>query len=194
MRVLVTGGAGFLGSHLVDLLRAEGNDVVALDDLSTGTVENLAAHSGKAGFALLRRDARDREAVDEAVQRADAVFHLAGAVGVKTVAEDPAGTWSRNVEGTASVLAACARHGTRCLVASTSEVYGPAAAGTGAPIRHVPFADVYGEDFVDPPRRRPDTSRLADLTGFSPSRRLADAVADAVAFARSRRGDAVPRP
>src|SRR5438874_1510186 len=129
MRVLVTGGAGFLGSHLVDLLRAEGNDVVALDDLSTGTVENLAAHSGRPGFALLRRDARDREAVEEAVRRADAVFHLAGAVGVKTVAEDPAGTWSRNVEGTASVLAACARNGTRCLVASTSEVYGPAATG-----------------------------------------------------------------
>ena len=69
-----------------------------------------------------------------------------------------------------------------------------AEAGTGAPIRHVPFADVYGEDFVDPPRRRPDTSRLSDLTGFSPRLPLADAVADAGAFAKSRRGDAVPRP
>ena len=58
----------------------------------------------------------------------------------------------------------------------------------------MPFADVYGEDFVDPPRRRPDTSRLSDLIGFSPRLRLADAVADAVAFAKSRRGDAVPRP
>lgn len=317
MHALVTGGAGFLGSHLVDRLRAAGHAVVVLDDLSTGRVEHLAAHRGDPRVALVTGDVRDRALVMRQVERCDVVFHLAGAVGVRRVAEDPAGTWSRNVEGTASVLDACARKGARCLIASTSEAYGPTAAGTlcedhpvvldpagrrdvygvskvageslalalhrtsllpvtvvrpfnvvgprqsarygmvlprfaaaavrgealtvhgdgrqtrtflhvadaveallrlvatpasegllvnvgsdeevaiadlarlvvgaagtGAPLRFVPFADVYGPGFADPLTRRPDLSLLRRLTGFVPRLRLGDAVADAVRSAR----------
>ena len=129
MRVLVTGGAGFLGSHLVDRLAAEGADVVALDDLSTGFAEHLQGPRPTGTVTLVRGDVRDRALVAPAVARADVVFHLAAAVGVRRVAEDPVGTWSRNVDGTAAVLEACAANGTRCLVASTSEVYGPRAQG-----------------------------------------------------------------
>ncbi len=317
MRALVTGGAGFLGSHLVDRLRAAGADVVALDDLSTGRAAHLVAHAGDPHVVLVTGDVRDRALVGREVERCDVVFHLAGAVGVRRVAEDPAGTWSRNVEGTASVLEACARGGTRCLLASTSEAYGPTAAGTlcedhpvvldpsgrrdvygvskvageslamalhrtsllpvtvvrpfnvvgprqsarygmvlprfaaaavrgepltvhgdgrqtrtflhvadavealvslatttaseglvvnvgsdeevaiadlarlvvdvagtGAPLRFVPFVDVYGPGFVDPLTRRPDVARLRRLTGFAPRLRLLDAVTDAVRAAR----------
>lgn len=129
MRVLVTGGAGFLGSHLADRLAAEGADVVAYDDLSTGDARHLDAERTAGSVTLLRGDVRDRALLASTVARSDLVFHLAAAVGVRRVAEDPVGTWSRNVDGTASVLEACAANGTRVLVASTSEVYGPRARG-----------------------------------------------------------------
>jgi UDP-glucose 4-epimerase len=327
MRVLVTGGAGFVGSRLVERLAEGGALVDVLDDLSTGGVRNLEAAQRLGRVSLVRGDVRDRELVGDLVREADAVFHLAGAVGVRRVAEDPVDTWSRNVEGTASVLAACARLGTRCLIASTSEVYGTtatgvlaedavvtvaptarrdvyavsklageslalamhrasmlpvtvarlfnvvgprqserygmvlprfaraavrgeplpvhgdgrqsrcflhvddatralvalvatpaaeglvvnvgsdeevevgdlarrvvAAAGTDAPIRCVPFADVYGAGFVDPPRRRPDLRHLVRLTGFVRQRSLADAIAGAVANARADRDTVAPTP
>src|SRR5512138_238535 len=108
MRVLVTGGAGFLGSATVDRLVASGHDVDALDDLSTGAAENLAAAARSGRGHLVRGDVRDRALVADLVAGADLVLHFAGAVGVRRVADDPAGTWSRNVLGTASVLDACA--------------------------------------------------------------------------------------
>lgn len=330
MRALVTGGAGFLGSHLVDRLRAAGHDVAALDDLSTGRAEHLAAHRGDPRVTLSTGDVRDRGLVRREVERADVVFHLAGAVGVRRVAEDPAGTWSRNVEGTAAVLHACARRGVRVLAASTSEVYGPRATGVlsedtpsivepaarrdvyaiskmageslalalhrsallpvtvvrpfnvvgprqsdrygmvlprfaraaiageplpvhgdgrqtrtflhvddaveallrlarasaseglvvnvggteevsilelanlvigraggpgaGPGVRFVPFAQVYGEGFADPARRRPDVSRLVSLTGFAPAKTLADAIDDALASARAASQATLARP
>ena len=129
MRVLVTGGAGFLGSHLVDRLAGEGAEVVVLDDLSTGSADHLAGEHAPGMVTLLEGDVRDRGLLRPAVAQADVVFHLAAAVGVRRVAEDPVGTWSRNVDGTAAVLEACAERGTRCLVTSTSEVYGPRASG-----------------------------------------------------------------
>ena len=318
MRVLVTGAAGFVGSHLADRLVADGHAVEALDDLSTGAEGNLAPAGDGRAVVMVRGEIRELGLVAEDVARADAVFHLAGAVGVARVAADPAGTWSRNVDGTSSVLSACAARGTPCLVASTSEVHGtsatgvlaeddpvtlapagrrdvyavsklageslalalhrsaglpvvvarlfnvvgprqsdrygmvlprfsraavrgeplvvhgdgrqtrcfldvrdaadalvalaaaPAAAGlvvnvgsdeevaigelarrvvavagSRSSVVHVPFASVYGDGFVDPPRRRPDLARLRALTGARPRRRLADAVADAVAHARA---------
>jgi UDP-glucose 4-epimerase len=124
MRVLVTGGAGFVGSHVVRACRARGDDVTALDDLSTGRPGNLPR-----GVRLVTADVRDRAAVEAETARADLVVHLAAAVGVRRVADDPVGTWSRNVLGTAAVLDACAARGVRVLVASTSEVYGPGRAG-----------------------------------------------------------------
>ncbi len=122
MRVLVTGGAGFIGSHLVRALLARGEEIAVLDDFSTGPRTNLPSR-----VAAEAIDVRSRDAVRDAVGRADLVFHLAAAVGTRIVARDPAGTWTRNVEGTASVLDACAAFGTRVLLASSSEVYGPVA-------------------------------------------------------------------
>ncbi len=126
MRVLVTGGAGFVGSHVVRAALARGDEVAVLDDFSTGNASNLS-EGRRAGSALVvTGDVRDRALVEEEVARADLVVHLAAAVGVRVVAEDPVGTWSRNVLGTATVLDACAAHGVRALIASTSEVYGAA--------------------------------------------------------------------
>ena len=322
MRALVTGGAGFLGHRLVERLLEARFSVAVVDDLSGGSLDHLARARSHEAFTFRRGDVRDRSLVDDLLEGVDVAFHLAGAVGVRRVAEDPAGTWSRNVEGTASVLEACARHGVRTLVVSTSEVYGARASGLlseGAPcivdpaarrdvyavskmageslalalhrsallpvtivrpfnvvgprqsdrygmvlprfaraavameplpvhgdgmqtrtflhvddavdaflrlartsaaeglvvnvggveevsildlarlvveraggsrgaadaVRFVPFAQVYGEGFVDPARRRPDVSRLEALTGFAPSKTLVDAVDDALAWARS---------
>lgn len=316
MRFLVTGGAGFVGSHLVEALCADGGVVHVLDDLSTGERSHLAAAERTGRLTFVQGDVRDRGLVKGLVGACDVVFHLAGAVGVARVADDPVGTWSRNVEGTAAVLDACDRHARRCVVASTSEVYGPGArgvlsedapvrlepaarrdvyavsklageslavalhrasglpvvvvrlfnvvgpkqasrygmvlprfaaaavrgeplvvhgdgaqrrcflhvhdavaalralaasaaaegrivnvgsddevavldlahrvveaAGTGAPIVHVPFEAVYGPDFVDPPRRRPDLTRLLALTGLRPRKTLSDAILDVVGAA-----------
>lgn len=125
MRIVVTGGAGFLGSHLGARLLAEGHEVLVLDDLSTGRIDHLPP-----GAVLRRADVRDARAVGEALVGAGLVLHMAAAVGPALVARDPTGTWSRNVEGTARVLEAAAMRGTRVLLASTSEVYGPAAEGS----------------------------------------------------------------
>lgn len=124
MRVVVTGGAGFFGSHLVERLLAEGHDAWAVDDLSAGRAENLPA-----GAPLRRADVRDRSALEGALSGAEVVLHLAAAVGPELVARDPVGTWSRNVDGTARVLEAAAQRGARIVVVSTSEVYGPEAEG-----------------------------------------------------------------
>jgi UDP-glucose 4-epimerase len=324
MRALVTGGAGFLGHRLVERLLAERFAVTVVDDLSGGSLDHLALARGSPAFAFRRGDVRARALLDDLVPGMDVTFHLAGAVGVRRVAEDPAGTWSRNVEGSASVLEACARHGVRTIVVSTSEVYGtratgvlsedapclvePAArrdvyavskmageslalalhrsallpvtvvrpfnvvgprqsdrygmvlprfakaavlgeplpvhgdgrqtrtflhvddavdaflrlaragaseglvvnvggteeipildlahrviarAGATAGVRFVPFAQVYGEGFVDPMHRRPDVSRLAALTGFAPTKTLDDAIDDALVWARTREGSPV---
>ncbi len=124
MRVVVTGGAGFLGSHLVARLLAEGHDALALDDLSTGVEENLPR-----GARLLVGDVRDAALVARALEGTDLLLHFAAAVGPGLVARDPSGTWSRNVEGAARVLEAAAERGLRVVLASTSEVYGPSAEG-----------------------------------------------------------------
>ncbi len=124
MHALVTGGAGFLGSHLAEALLRRGDDVHVLDDLSTGARANVPP-----GASLLEGDIRDEALLDRAVGRVDVVYHLAAAVGARVVAADPVGTWSRNVRGTGAVLDACAHHGRRAILASSSEVYGPAGGG-----------------------------------------------------------------
>jgi len=126
MRLLITGGAGFIGSHLADLALARGDEVVVLDDLSTGRRENL--REAERGFGDRLRFERgsvlDQERLFELVAGADLVVHLAAAVGVRLVLEHPVRTLETNVEGTRNVLAAAARHGVRCVLASSSEVYG----------------------------------------------------------------------
>lgn len=151
MRVLVTGGAGFLGSHLVRALRARGAQVRVLDDLSTGSRANLPAEQG-----CRRGDVRCRAHVERALAGADRVFHLAAAVGPTLVASDPRGTWSRNVEGTAQVVEACRRAGVPLLFASSSEVYLPAEGG-----RRLRESDPVGAD----PRDRRAVYARSKLVG-----------------------------
>lgn len=122
---LVTGGAGFVGSHLCELLVARGDRVTVLDDLSTGCRENLAGLAGRPGFELVIGSVRDPDCLRPLVRRATAVFHLAAAVGVRTIVEKPLDSLLTNIEGTQNVLAAAADAGGRpVLITSSSEVYG----------------------------------------------------------------------
>jgi UDP-glucose 4-epimerase len=116
----VTGGAGFVGSHLVDALRDEGAEVTVLDNLATGRLANLHGDDVR----IVEGSILDAELVAKEVEAVDEVFHLAAAVGVQHILDDPLHAMRVNTRGTEHVLDACARHGRRVLVASTSEVYG----------------------------------------------------------------------
>jgi UDP-glucose 4-epimerase len=124
MNILVTGGAGFIGSHLVDRLLTDGHDVVVIDNCSTGSEANLAAWSGEPRLHFVRGSVLHEDLVASVTADVDLVYHLAAVVGVTYVIEDPLGTILTNTRGTEIVLAAAARHGTRVLFASTSEIYG----------------------------------------------------------------------
>ncbi|MCA9024518.1 MAG: GDP-mannose 4,6-dehydratase [Planctomycetaceae bacterium] len=124
MRVLITGGAGFVGSHLADAYLERGDEVVVIDDLSTGSRENVAHLLDSPRFQLHVADVRNEKLLDEVMADCDAVFHLAAAVGVRLVVESPVRTIETNIQGTEAVLKVAARHNTRILITSTSEVYG----------------------------------------------------------------------
>lgn len=124
MRLLLTGGAGFIGSHLADRFLADGHEVLVLDDLSTGRYENIAHLEGHPGFELRVASVTDRVLVERLVQDCQAVYHLASAVGVRLVVEQPVRTIETIVNGTDVVLRACARYRRPFLLTSTSEVYG----------------------------------------------------------------------
>ena len=124
MHVLITGGAGFIGSHLTRHLLARGDTVAVLDNLSTGNIANIRAFQGQPGYSFAI-DALDNSLVlDRLASEADAIVHLAAAVGVQLVVERPTETIETNVLGTHAVLAAARRYRCRTLIASTSEVYG----------------------------------------------------------------------
>src|SRR5437588_10780711 len=123
-KALITGGAGFIGSHLAELLLADGWEVFALDDLSTGSLPNVAHVKEQAGYHLVVDSVLSASVVNELVHKCDAMYHLAAAVGVRLIVEQPVHTLVTNVQGTETVLEYCARFGKRVLVASTSEVYG----------------------------------------------------------------------
>jgi UDP-glucose 4-epimerase len=124
MRVLITGGAGFIGSHLAERMLREGREVTVLDDLSTGWIENLHGAFGYPGFEFVEGSVLDGATVRRLVAQSDLVVHLAAAVGVRYVLDHPIATILTNVEGTHLVLDACGKFGKKVLVASTSEVYG----------------------------------------------------------------------
>ncbi|MDR7555344.1 MAG: GDP-mannose 4,6-dehydratase [Armatimonadota bacterium] len=124
MKLLITGGAGFIGSHLAEALLARGDEVMALDDLSTGSLQNILHLMRRPGFRFILGSIMDEGVVDEAVAGCEAVYHLGATVGVRLVFEQPVRTIETNVKGTQHVLDACLRHGRKVFVASTSEVYG----------------------------------------------------------------------
>ncbi len=124
IKALVTGGAGFIGSHLTEALLAKGNEVICLDDLSTGSLENIRPFMGNPRFRFVLGSILDALKVDELVRSGDEIFHLAAAVGVKLVFENPIRTIQVNVKGTEIVLDAALRYVKPTLVVSTSEVYG----------------------------------------------------------------------
>ena len=124
MKVFITGGAGFIGSHLAECLLTNGHQVMVLDDLSTGQMSNIDHLIGRPGFDYRIGSVMNAPLVGELVDRCDATVHLAAAVGVRLIVERPVHTIETNVHGTEVVLAAAARKSKPVLVASTSEVYG----------------------------------------------------------------------
>jgi UDP-glucose 4-epimerase len=124
MRVLITGGAGFIGSHLADAYVARGDEVFVLDDLSTGSIDNIRHLRGHARFHYTIESVHFPAIVAELVDQCDVVFHLAAAVGVRLIVESPVRTIETNVHGTEVVLAQANKKKKKVLIASTSEVYG----------------------------------------------------------------------
>jgi len=122
MRALITGGAGFIGSHLADALIASGDTVTILDNMSTGSKKNIAHLEGK--ITVHEGDIRDKELVDKLVAESDVVFHMAAALGVKNIMEHTIESIDRNFNGSEVVLHAATQHNKRLLIASTSEIYG----------------------------------------------------------------------
>ncbi|MCI6289428.1 MAG: GDP-mannose 4,6-dehydratase [Lentisphaeria bacterium] len=124
MKYLITGGAGFIGSHLTESLLADGNAVTVIDDFSTGSAENLAAVRDHRNLTVIEEDILTGDSLEHAVGQCDCVIHLAAAVGVELVVHDPVRTLVTNVHGSERVLTFAADAGKRCILASTSEVYG----------------------------------------------------------------------
>jgi UDP-glucose 4-epimerase len=122
MRAFITGGAGFIGSHLADALIDRGDSVTILDNLSTGSRKNIAHLEGK--ITAHEGDIRDKELVDKLVAESDTVFHMAAALGVKNIMEHTIESIDRNFSGSEVVLNAATKHDKRLLIASTSEIYG----------------------------------------------------------------------
>lgn len=131
-RCLITGGAGFIGSHLAERLLAEGHHVVVLDNLSTGRYANIAHLEGRPGVELIIDNVLNESLTAELIRSADRVYHLASAVGVKLIMEQRVKTIETIFDGTGVVLRHCARFRKRVLLTSTSEVYGK---GTAVPFR-----------------------------------------------------------
>ena len=122
MRVFITGGAGFIGSHLCDALIAEGKEVTILDNLSSGSKKNIAHLEGK--IHVIQGDIRDQKLVESLVAESDLILHMAAALGVDNILENPIESISTNYYGSEIVLNAATKYDKRILIASTSEIYG----------------------------------------------------------------------
>ncbi|HXD72302.1 MAG TPA: GDP-mannose 4,6-dehydratase [Vicinamibacterales bacterium] len=124
MRALITGGAGFIGSHLAEAMLAAGHQVLVLDNLSTGSMENISHLKGRAGFEYFIDSVENEGLLAELIDRSEVVFHFAAAVGVKLIVEQPVYTIETNVHGTEVVLKHANKKKKLVVIASTSEVYG----------------------------------------------------------------------
>ena len=143
MHVLITGGAGFIGSHLAQRLLRQGDRVTVFDDLSTGRLENIATLRANADFQFVRGSVEDKSTVNLLMSQCDVVFHLASAVGVQLILDEPVRTIETTIHGTEVVLDAANRFGRPTLITSSSEVYGKGA--------RVPFSE--DDDVVMGPTR-----------------------------------------
>jgi nucleoside-diphosphate-sugar epimerase len=121
---LITGGAGFIGSHLTEALLGRGDRAIVLDDLSTGSMRNLAGIAHHPGLLMVTGSIRDELVVDELMHKCDAVVHLAAAVGVRLIIEEPLRSFTTNLRGSEVVIGAAHRYQRPILIASTSEIYG----------------------------------------------------------------------
>jgi UDP-glucose 4-epimerase len=124
MKILLTGGAGFIGSHLAEKLISEGHSVTALDNLSTGSSANLASLKGSSDFKLVEASMLDRSIVDQLVADSDGVIHLGAALGVQRILERPYESFIANTQGTENLIIAAAESKKKIFIASTSEIYG----------------------------------------------------------------------
>lgn len=124
MKLLVTGGAGFIGSHLCEALLANGDTVISLDDLSSGSLKNLESVKQHPKFTSVTGSILDEALVDRLVDSADGVFHFAAAVGVQKILKDPIGSLLTNIQGTENVLNSALRRKKQVMLASSSEIYG----------------------------------------------------------------------
>jgi UDP-glucose 4-epimerase len=124
MKILITGGAGFVGSHLADKLLAEGHDITVIDNLSTGRYANVEHLEGKENFRLIIDTVLNESLMEDLIRETDRVYHMASAVGVKLIMERPVQTIETIFRGTDVVLGFCSRYRKRVLIPSTSEVYG----------------------------------------------------------------------
>jgi UDP-glucose 4-epimerase len=123
-KYLITGGAGFIGSHLTDALVSRGDQVIVLDDLSTGRHDNLRRHSGDPNVEFILGSILNESLVDDVVRRSDIVLHLAAAVGVNLIVDRPLESLATNIRGSEIVIEKCHKYGRKVLVTSTSEIYG----------------------------------------------------------------------
>jgi UDP-glucose 4-epimerase len=128
MRVLVTGGAGFIGSNLVDVLMEQGHEITVIDNLSVGKIGNIEHHLESDRFHFVNDSILNTSALERLIRRADMIYHLAAVVGPKYVVEDPLGTIVTNVRGTENVLELAFKYWVRTVIASSSEVYGKSTA------------------------------------------------------------------
>jgi UDP-glucose 4-epimerase len=124
MKALITGGAGFIGSHLTERLLRDGQEVTVVDNLSTGSLKNIESFKKHPKFDFVEGDVRDTDLMEPLVEKCDVTFHLAAAVGVKLIADRPVHTIETNIGGTEAVLDVTNRFGKKILIASSSEVYG----------------------------------------------------------------------
>lgn len=146
MKFLITGGCGFIGSYLCESLISKGHFVEIIDNLSTGTLDNISHLSDHKRLSLIIDTISNYPIIEKLVGRNDFVFHLAAAVGVKKVIDDPIGSIMTNVDGTHNMLKACAKHNKRILITSTSEVYGKN--------KNVPFSEDADIVIGTPQKRR----------------------------------------
>ena len=124
MKILVTGGSGFIGSYLCKNLLEQGHEVVSLDDFSSGKPENIAELESTNGFKSIKGSILDKEVIKDLISKVDVCFHFAAAVGVQKILDDPIGSLKTNLHGSENVIQACAESKVELVLASTSEIYG----------------------------------------------------------------------